>query len=101
MNAILLLYSIGRKRSGYKPRLIFAVVVIGLFSLATVGSLFSVVLKQFTPALTDEEVVVIGYLAAFECQKQNGRISDAQGRGFFRISCKIMAWMCLCCNVQL
>ena len=72
------------KRSVNKPRLIFAVVVIGLFSLATVGSLFSVVLKQFTPALTDEEVVVVGYLAAFECQKQNGRISDAQGRGILQ-----------------
>ena len=73
-----------KKRSVNKPRLIFAVVVIGLFSLATVGSLFSVVLKQFTPALTDEEVVVVGYLAAFECQKQNGRISDAQGRGILQ-----------------
>ena len=68
------------KRSVNKPRLVFAVVVIGLFGLATVGSLISVVLKQFTPALTDEEVVVVGYLAAFQCQKQKGRITDAQGR---------------------
>ena len=66
------------KRAVNKPRLIFAVVVIGLFGIATVGSLVSVVFKQFTPALTDEEVVVVGYLAAFQCQKQNGRISDAQ-----------------------
>ena len=68
------------KRSVNKPRLVFAVVVIGLFGLATVGSLISVVLKQFTPALTDEDVVVVGYLAAFQCQKQKGRITDAQGR---------------------
>ena len=68
------------KRSVNKPRLVFAVVVIGLFGLATVGSLVSVVFKQFTPALTDEDVVVVGYLAAFQCQKQKGRISDAQGR---------------------
>ena len=68
------------KRSVNKPRLVFAVVVIGLFGLATVGSLISVVLKQFTPALTDEDVVVVGYLAAFQCQKQQGRITDAQGR---------------------
>ena len=68
------------KRSVNKPRLVFAVVVIGLFGLATVGSLVSVVLKQFTPALTDEDVVVVGYLAAFQCQKQKGRITDAQGR---------------------
>ena len=68
------------KRSVNKPRLVFAVVVIGLFALATVGSLISVVLKQFTPALTDEDVVVVGYLAAFQCQKQQGRITDAQGR---------------------
>ena len=68
------------KRSVNKPRLAFAVVVIGLFGLATVGSLISVVLKQFTPALTDEDVVVVGYLAAFQCQKQQGRITDAQGR---------------------
>ena len=68
------------KRSVNKPRLVFAVVVIGLFSIATVGSLVSVVLKQFTPALTDEGVVVVGYLAAFQCQKQNGRITDMQGR---------------------
>ena len=68
------------KRSVNKPRLVFAVVVIGLFGLATVGSLVSVVLKQFTPPLTDEDVVVVGYLAAFQCQKQKGRITDAQGR---------------------
>ena len=68
------------KRSVNKPRLVFAVVVIGLFGLATVGSLVSVVLKQFTPALTDEDVVVVGYLAAFQCQKQKGRLTDAQGR---------------------
>lgn len=68
------------KRSVNKPRLVFAVVVIGLFGLATVGSLISVVLKQFTPALTDEDVVVVGYLAAFQCQKQQGRITDVQGR---------------------
>ena len=68
------------KRSVNKPRLVFAVVVIGLFGLATVGSLVSVVLKQFTPALTDEDVVVVGYLAAFQCHKQKGRITDAQGR---------------------
>ena len=68
------------KRSVNKPRLVFAVVVIGLFGLATVGSLISVVLKQFTPVLTNEEVVVVGYLAAFQCQKQKGRITDAQGR---------------------
>ena len=49
------------KRSVNKPRLVFAVVVIGLFGLATVGSLVSVVLKQFTPALTDEDVVVVGH----------------------------------------
>ena len=72
------------KRSVNKPRLIFAVVVVGLFGLATVGSLVSVVLKQFTPALTDEEVVVVGYLAAFQCQKQNGRISDVQGRSILQ-----------------
>ena len=72
------------KRSVNKPRLIFAVVVIGLFGLATVGSLVSVVLKQFTPALTNEEVVVVGYLAAFQCQKQNGRISDVQGRSILQ-----------------
>ena len=58
--------------------------MIGLFGIATVGSLVSVVLKQFTPALTDEEVVVVGYLAAFQCQKQNGRISDAQGRSILQ-----------------
>ena len=68
------------KRSVNKPRLVFAVVVIGLFGLATVGSLISVVLKQFTPALTDEDVVVVGYLAAFQCQKQQGRITDVQGQ---------------------
>ncbi len=68
------------KRSVNKPRLVFAVVVIGLFGLATVGSLIRVVLKQFTPALTDEDVVVVGYLAAFQCQKQQGRITDVQGR---------------------
>ena len=72
------------KRSVNKPRLIFAVVVVGLFGLATVGSLVSVVLKQFTPALTNEEVVVVGYLAAFQCQKQNGRISDVQGRSILQ-----------------
>ena len=72
------------KRSVNKPRLIFAVVVVGLFGFATVGSLVSVVLKQFTPALTDEEVVVVGYLAAFQCQKQNGRISDVQGRSILQ-----------------
>lgn len=72
------------KRAVNKPRLIFAVVVIGLFGIATVGSLVSVVLKQFAPALTDEEVVVVGYLAAFQCQKQNGRISDAQGRSILQ-----------------
>ena len=72
------------KRSVNKPRLIFAVVVVGLFGFATVGSLVSVVLKQFTPALTNEEVVVVGYLAAFQCQKQNGRISDVQGRSILQ-----------------
>ena len=72
------------KRSVNKPRRIFAVVVVGLFGLATVGSLVSVVLKQFTPALTNEEVVVVGYLAAFQCQKQNGRISDVQGRSILQ-----------------
>ena len=72
------------KRAVNKPRLIFAVVVIGLFGIATVGSLVSVVFEQFTPALTDEEVVVVGYLAAFQCQKQNGRISDAQGRSILQ-----------------
>ena len=79
------------KRSVNKPRLVFAVVVIGLFALATVGSLISVVLKQFTPALTDEDVVVVGYRRPSNVRNNKGESQMLKVEKFFRISSKATA----------
>ena len=62
-----------------KKRLFFASVVGSLLVLPVVTGLFSGLAAFLSPPLPEDQVFVVGLLAAFQCQVKQGRMTSERG----------------------
>ena len=62
-----------------KKRFFFASVVGGLLALPVFIGLFSGLATFFSPPLPEDQVFVVGLLAAFQCQVKYGRMTPEKG----------------------
>ena len=68
------------RRSINKVKLVITISITTLLALGTMGSLVIRVINDSKPAIGDKERLLVGYLSAFTCQKQFGRIKDDKGQ---------------------